>query len=207
MTFESLMVFTGIVFLIAVIPGPNALLVLFTALAKNRYMAFANVAGVALGFIAHAFISALGLSLLIAQSSMAFIMLKWVGVIYLLWLGWSNLKAGLHLKSLTVPENKQVNSLTGNFVKGLLTNLLNPKIVLFYLSIFPQFVSQDAVLTDSLLLGVIQAAVVSMWFLVVILLAQNFKKFLTSAKSARWLNFLSGSMFVAFSAKLATAKL
>lgn len=207
MTFESLMAFAGIVFLIAVIPGPNALLVLFTALANNKLMAIANVAGVALGFIGHAFISALGLSILIAQSSIAFAMLKWIGVVYLLWLGWSNLKAGLQLKSLAVPEKKAVNSLAGNFIKGLLTNLLNPKIVLFYLSIFPQFVSQESVLTDSLVLGLTQAAVVSTWFLVVILLAQHFKKFLTNAKNARWLNFLSGSMFVAFSAKLATAKL
>ncbi|PAJ75431.1 homoserine lactone transporter [Pseudoalteromonas sp. NBT06-2] len=207
MTFESLMAFAGIVFLIAVIPGPNALLVMFTALAKNRLMAFANVAGVALGFIVHACISALGLSLLIAQSSMAFMALKWIGVIYLLWLGWSNLKAGLNLKLLNMPENKPINSLTNNFVKGLLTNLLNPKIVLFYLSIFPQFVSQKAVFTESLLLGFTQAIVVSSWFLVVILLARNFKEFLTNAKRTRWLNFISGGVFIAFSAKLATAKL
>ena len=207
MTFESLLAFASIVFLIAVIPGPNALLVLYTALAKNRLMAFANVAGVAFGFIVHAFISALGLSLLIAQSTIAFIALKWVGVIYLFWLGWTNLKAGLSPKSLHVPKNNQVNSLTNNFVKGLLTNLLNPKIVLFYLSIFPQFVSQDAVLIESLLLGVTQAVVVSTWFLVVILLARSFKQFLTNAKSARVLNFLSGGLFVAFSAKLATAEL
>jgi threonine/homoserine/homoserine lactone efflux protein len=170
-------------------------------------MAFANVAGVALGFILHAFISALGLSLLIAQSSAAFMVLKWIGVVYLLWLGWSNLKAGLQLKSLREPPKQPVTSLASNFVKGLLTNLLNPKIVLFYLSIFPQFVSPNAVLTDSLLLGLTQAIVVSVWFFVVILGAQKFKTFLTNAKSARWLNFLSGSIFVAFSAKLATAKL
>jgi threonine/homoserine/homoserine lactone efflux protein len=207
MTFDSLMAFAAIVFLIAVIPGPNALLVLFTALAKNRGMAFANVVGVALSFIIHAFISALGLSLLIAQSNMAFIVLKWIGVIYLLWLGWNNLQAGFQLKSLTTPETNQLHSLTGNFIKGLLTNLLNSKIILFYLSIFPQFVSQDAVLSESLLLGATQAVVVSLWFFVVIILAQHFKKFLTAPKSSRWLNFLSGSMFLAFSAKLASAKL
>ena len=207
MTFQSLLAFASIVFLIAVIPGPNALLVLYTALAKNRLMAFANVAGVAFGFIVHAFISALGLSLLIAQSTIAFIALKWVGVIYLFWLGWTNLKAGLSPKSLHVPKNNQVNSLTNNFVKGLLTNLLNPKIVLFYLSIFPQFVSREAVLTESVLLGVTQAVVVSTWFFVVILLARSFKQFLTNTNSARGLNILSGSIFVAFGTKLATAEI
>eukprot|EP00487_Bulimina_marginata_P002631 TRINITY_DN16059_c0_g1_i1.p1 TRINITY_DN16059_c0_g1~~TRINITY_DN16059_c0_g1_i1.p1 ORF type:complete len:108 (+),score=4.02 TRINITY_DN16059_c0_g1_i1:221-544(+) len=103
-------------------------------------------------------------------------------------------------------KNSQVNGLTSNFIKGLLTNILNPKIVLFYLSVFPQFVSHEAVLTESILLGVTQAVVVSMWFLVVILLARSFKQFLTNAKSARVLNILSGSIFVAFGAKLATAE-
>lgn len=207
MTFESLAVFASIVFLIAVIPGPNALLVLFTALANNRIMALANVAGVALGFIVHAFTSAFGLSLLIAQSEIAFTVLKWIGILYLLWLGLNHIKSGVDLKSLNLPKSNQVNSLTRNFTKGLLTNLLNPKIVLFYLSIFPQFVSQEAVLTESLLLGMTQAIVVSLWFLVVIVLAESFKNFFINTKNARWLNFLSGGIFMAFSVKLATTEL
>lgn len=207
MTFESLLAFASIVFFIAVIPGPNALLVLFTALAKNRIMAFANVAGVALGFIVHAFVSALGLSLLVTQSTMAFMALKWIGVVYLLWLGWNNIKAGLSLKLISEPKNIPVDSLTSNFLKGLITNLLNPKIVLFYLSIFPQFVSQHAVMTESLLLGFTHAIVVSTWFLVVILLARSFKQFLTNERNARRLNFLSGGIFIGFSARLATSEL
>lgn len=207
MTFESLFIFASIVFLIAIIPGPNALLVLFTSLAKGRIMALANVAGVALGFLIHASISALGLSLLITQSETAFIALQWLGILYLLWLGLNHLKAGINLKPLNMPKTNQVSSLFRNFIKGLLTNLLNPKIVLFYLSIFPQFVSQDAVLTESLMLGMIQAIVVSLWFLVVILLAENFKTFFVNVKNARRLNFLSGGIFIAFSAKLATTEL
>ncbi|MCL1127247.1 LysE family translocator [Shewanella surugensis] len=140
---ESWAAFTSIVLFIAVIPGPNALLVLFTALAKNRLMALANVAGVAFGFIVHAFISALGLSLLIAQSSMAFMMLKWIGVAYLLWLGWMNLTAGFHMKSLTTPQSHQSISVMSHFIKGLLTNLLNPKIILFYLFIYFSTICQS----------------------------------------------------------------
>ncbi|AGH81039.1 lysine exporter protein LysE/YggA [Psychromonas sp. CNPT3] len=207
MTFESLIGFAGIVFVIAIIPGPNALLVLYTALTKNRTMALANVGGVALGFIFHALISAFGLSILIAQSSVAFMMLKWIGVVYLVWLGLSNIKAGLSLKTLKIPESGNINNIMSHFIKGLLTNILNPKIILFYLSIFPQFVSKDAVFRESILLGGVQALVVSAWFLVVILLARHFKVFLTNSNNARWLNFLSGGIFIAFSARLATAKL
>ena len=206
MTLESLMAFSAIVFVLAVIPGPNALLVLFTALSNNRLMAFANVAGVALGFVVHAFISALGLSLIVSHSAVAFMVLKWVGVVYLLWLGWSHLQAGLSSKPHNFSRRNQIQGLMRNFMKGLLTNLLNPKIVLFYLSIFPQFVNQDEVFVQSLVLGVAHAFVVSAWFSVVILLAQSFRQFLTTDRNARWLNVLSGSIFIAFGAKLATAK-
>jgi threonine/homoserine/homoserine lactone efflux protein len=94
-----------------------------------------------------------------------------------------------------------------NFIKGLLTNLLNPKIVLFYLSIFPQFVSKEAVLSESIILGSIQAIVVSLWFTVIILLAESFKKFFVNVRNARRLNFLSGGIFMLFSVKLATTEL
>jgi threonine/homoserine/homoserine lactone efflux protein len=164
MPFESLTAFSVIVFVLAVIPGPNALLVLFTALANNRLMAFANVAGVALGFIVHAFISALGLSLIISHSVFAFTVLKWLGVAYLLWLGWNHLQAGLAYQSHNLSRKNEIRGLTSHFLKGLLTNLLNPKIVLFYLSIFPQFVTKGDVFAQSLLLGVTHAFVVAAWF-------------------------------------------
>lgn len=207
MTFESVIIFAGIVFLMAIIPGPNALLVLFTSLAKNRAMAFANVAGVAVGFMIHAFISALGLSLLITQSEAAFTALQWLGAVYLLWLGGNHIKAGIGVKPLVLANAHPMNGIGRNFLKGLLTNLLNPKIVLFYLSIFPQFVNQNAVMTESLILGLVQAVVVSLWFFTIILLAENVKAFFTNSENARRLNFLSGGIFIAFSAKLASAEL
>ncbi|ACA86736.1 LysE family translocator [Shewanella woodyi] len=215
MNIDTIILFAGIVFLIAIIPGPNALLVLFTALTKSRMQAFSNIAGVSIGFVVHAFISAQGLSLLLSQSTFAFTLFKWLGVGYLLWLGITNIRAGLKTKMLTLPTMKTEaagksqarEGLMGNFIKGFLTNMLNPKIVLFYLSIFPQFVSPQTVLADSMLLGVTQAIVVSAWFLVVILLAEQFKVFLTNAKTAKWMNYAAGSLFLGFGAKLATAKL
>jgi RhtB (resistance to homoserine/threonine) family protein len=228
MNIDTIILFAGIVFLIAIIPGPNALLVLFTALTKSRLQAFSNIAGVSCGFIVHAFISAQGLSLLLTQSVFAFTLLKWLGVAYLVWLGITNIRAGLKTKMISMPtmhndnqtgqdteqpktdraENPQRGeSVVSNFIKGFLTNMLNPKIVLFYLSIFPQFVSPQTVFADSMLLGMTQAIVVSSWFLVVILLAEQFKAVLTNAKIARWMNYAVGSLFLAFGVKLATAKL
>ncbi|PHR73939.1 MAG: homoserine lactone transporter [Arcobacter sp.] len=206
MSFESLLTFALIVFFIAIIPGPNALLVLFTALSNNKSRAFANVAGVSCGFLIHAFISALGLSLLLSQSLIAFTLLKILGVFYLLYLGFTHFKAAYQLKKIEAPKSEAQKGLMNNFAKGLLTNLLNPKIILFYLSIFPQFVSSSNILEDSLLLGAIQAIVVSFWFLIIILLSQYLKDFLSKAKNASFLNYFAGSVFVLFSYKLANSK-
>ena len=236
MSIDTIILFAGIVFLIAIIPGPNALLVLFTALTKSRLLAFSNIAGVSLGFIVHAFISAQGISLLLSQSVWAFMLLKWLGVAYLIWLGISNIRAGINLSTLKLaaePITEQVatpqadlagekvaksvaastrlskdsRALANDFMKGFLTNMLNPKIVMFYLSIFPQFISQQSVLADSMILGLTQAIVVSSWFLVVIMMAEKFKSLLTNVRNARWMNYVSGSIFLGFGAKLAVTKL
>lgn len=209
MTINTLIAFAGIVFMLAVIPGPNALLILYTSLAQGKRLAFVNILGVGVGFLIHAFISAQGLSLLLSQSALAFSIFKWLGVGYLLWLGVSNIKNGLKQSQLNLEANKSSmsSSLSSSFVKGLLTNLLNPKIVLFYLSIFPQFISPEHILEQSMILGLVQALVVASWFLMVILFATKLKVLLTRPKTAKWLNYVSGGLFVSFGLSLATTRL
>ena len=209
MTINTIMAFAGIVFLLAIIPGPNALLILYTSIAQGKRLAFVNILGVCFGFLVHAFVSAQGLSLLLSQSSMAFNIFKWLGVAYLLWLGVSNIKNGLKLSQLKLePNQRPMNpSLISSFTKGLLTNLLNPKIVMFYLSIFPQFISQQHILEQSMILGLVQALVVASWFLVVIIFATKLKALLTTPKIAKWLNYVSGGLFVSFGASLASTRL
>ncbi|MEZ8943770.1 LysE family translocator [Vibrio sp. 10N.222.54.B12] len=208
MSWDSIWLFIVIVFFIAIIPGPNALLVLSTALTQRKLFAFVNVLGVSCGFFFHAFISANGISLLLSNTPMAFEGLKWAGVLYLVWLGYNHFRAALRaqegvLSVVSASESK----LYKQFFKGLLTNLLNPKIVLFYLSIFPQFVSTDAIVTDSLILGAIQASVVSMWFLVVILMADTFKRLLVQKRTSQMMNIVCGILFVGFSIQLALFQL
>lgn len=208
MSWDSIWLFIVIVFFIAIIPGPNALLVLSTALTQRKLFAFVNVLGVSCGFFFHAFISANGISLLLSKTPMAFEGLKWAGVLYLLWLGYNHFRAALRAQEGVLSVVSTLGSkLYSQFFKGLLTNLLNPKIVLFYLSIFPQFVSTDAIVTDSLILGAIQASVVSMWFLVVILMADTFKRLLVQKRTSQMMNIVCGTLFVGFSIQLALFQL
>ena len=208
MSLDSIWLFIVIVFFIAIIPGPNALLVLSTALTQRKLFAFVNVLGVSCGFFFHAFISANGISLLLSNTPMAFEGLKWAGVLYLVWLGYNHFRAALRAQEGVLSVVSASGSkLYNQFFKGLLTNLLNPKIVLFYLSIFPQFVSKDAIVTDSLMLGGIQASVVSMWFLVVILMADTFKRLLVQKRTSQMMNIVCGVLFVGFSIQLALFQL
>ncbi|WP_122082444.1 LysE family translocator [Vibrio coralliirubri] len=208
MSWDSIWLFIVIVFFIAIIPGPNALLVLSTALTQRKLFAFVNVLGVSCGFFFHAFISANGISLLLSNTPMAFEGLKWAGVLYLVWLGYNHFRAALRAQEGVLSVVSASGSkLYSQFFKGLLTNLLNPKIVLFYLSIFPQFVSTDAIVIDSLMLGAIQASVVSMWFLVVILMADTFKRLLVQKRTSQMMNIVCGVLFVGFSIQLALFQL
>ncbi|AMF99264.1 MULTISPECIES: LysE family translocator [Vibrio] len=208
MNLDTLLAFGGIVFFLAIIPGPNALLILFTALTQSRRFAIANILGVALGFMIHAFVSAKGLSLLLSQSALAFNILKWMGVAYLVWLGINNLKSGLKLadQKLKLDRKVEEQTLKQAFVKGLLTNLLNPKIVLFYLSIFPQFVQPEHILEQSMILGALQAGIVASWYLFVIFFATKLKVLLTSSKTSKWLNYVSGALFISFGVGLANTR-
>ncbi|MHA2742319.1 LysE family translocator [Vibrio harveyi] len=208
MNLDTLLAFGGIVFFLAIIPGPNALLILFTALTQSRRFAIANILGVALGFMIHAFVSAKGLSLLLSQSALAFNILKWIGVAYLVWLGINNLKSGLKLadQKLKLDRKVEEQTLKQAFVKGLLTNLLNPKIVLFYLSIFPQFVQPEHILEQSMILGALQAGIVASWYLFVIFFATKLKVLLTSSKTSKWLNYVSGALFISFGVGLANTR-
>lgn len=209
MTIDTLLAFGSIVFFLAVIPGPNALLILFTALTQGRSQALANIVGVAVGFLVHAFISAKGLSLLLAQSTMAFSIFKWVGVLYLIWLGITNLRSGFRLSKTQFQPTPDVRQrkLGESFRKGLLTNLLNPKIVLFYLSIFPHFVPPEHLLQQSLVLGALQAVIVASWFIFLIIFATRVKSFLTTPKTSKWLNYISGVLFISFGLGLANSRL
>ncbi|CAK2445834.1 Threonine/homoserine/homoserine lactone efflux protein [Vibrio crassostreae] len=208
MSLDSIWLFIVIVFFIAIIPGPNALLVLSTALTQRKLFAFVNVLGVSCGFFFHAFISANGISLLLSSTPMAFEGLKWAGVLYLVWLGYNHFRAALRAQEGVLSVvGASGSKLYNQFFKGLLTNLLNPKIVLFYLSIFPQFVSKDTIVSDSLMLGGIQAIVVSMWFLVVILMADTFKRLLVQKRTSQMMNIVCGVLFVGFSIQLALFQL
>jgi len=140
-------------------PGPNMLLLVSRTLAQGRAAGFVSLAGTSTGFALHAVAAALGLSALLAAVPLAFELVKWAGAVYLLWL------AIVTWRASDVPEaaaNAPRVERAAMYRQGLLTAVLNPKVAVFQLALFPQFVdpARGSVLAQSLVLALTQLIIV-----------------------------------------------
>jgi threonine/homoserine/homoserine lactone efflux protein len=125
--------------LLAVTPGPDMALFLSRTLAGGRPHGYAALAGAMSGLVVHTFAAALGLSALLAASARAYDAVKIAGALYLLYLAWGALRHGAALR-LEAAGGGASGGLAGSFLKGLLINLTNPKIILFFVTFLPQFI-------------------------------------------------------------------
>lgn len=157
--------------LLAVSPGPGMLYVLARSLRGGRRVGLASSFGTATGGMAHVIAAGLGLSAVLARSASAFLIVKYAGALYLIWLGMRALLA----KSATPPETAPTvdTPRAGSpFWQGVATEVLNPKTALFFLAFIPQFVSHDAPLMPQfLLLGAISVALNTSADVLVVMLA------------------------------------
>ena len=137
--------FLGAALLVIATPGPDSLNTLALGLARGRREGVAYALGVGTGCMTHTLWAVLGISALVAASAPAFNVIKWLGVLYLLWLGVQALR---DKGSMGVPGAGQAAmpaaSLRARFMQGWLTNALNPKVMLFFLAFLPQFVDTSA---------------------------------------------------------------
>lgn len=139
LTLPQLAGFLVAALLVTLAPGPDNLMVLSLGMARGRRAGMAFGAGCAIGCLNHTLLAALGVSALIAASEAAFTALRWIGGGYLIWLGWQALRSrGASLGAVGAPEPPRKL-----FLKGLLVNAINPKVVLFFLAFLPQFVDHQ----------------------------------------------------------------
>ncbi|HEX2216025.1 MAG TPA: LysE family translocator [Xanthobacteraceae bacterium] len=136
---EVLAAFTLASLVLILTPGPDMTLFLGETLRAGRARGFAAMLGASTGLLVHSLLAAFGLSALLATSTTAFTVLKIAGAVYLLWLGWQAVRHG---SALTLrPQASVRRPLPQVYATGLAVNLLNPKIVMFFLTFLPQFVS------------------------------------------------------------------
>ena len=155
----DLLLFAAAALLMALTPGPNMIYLVSRSICQGRKAGVISLFGVVSGFLVHMFAAAVGLTAVFMAVPLAYGLLKWAGAAYLMWMAWQAVRPGA--RSLFEPRQLAEDSPRRLFLMGFLTNLLNPKIAVFYLSVFPQFVSlgHGSVFLQSIILGVTQIAV------------------------------------------------
>ena len=198
-----LLPFAVAVVVIALTPGPDMTFFLSRALVQGRAAGLAAMAGASTGILVHTMLVALGLSTLIVAAPTAFLTLKVVGALYLAWLA---VQAIRHGSALTLPDRPAPGaSLAATWARGLGINLLNPKIILFFMTFLPQFVRPDDphAAAQLVILGFLFIAIALVITVPMILAADRVAGALrTRPRIARSIDFIFASVFMAFAAHL-----
>lgn len=201
---NDLLLFSAAALLMVLTPGPNMIYLISRSICQGRKAGVISLLGVIVGFLVHMFAAAIGLSALFLAVPLAYEVLKWAGAAYLLYLAWQAVKPGARspFEARELPED----SPSRLFFMGFLTNVLNPKIAVFYLSIFPQFVSPEhgSVFIQSIVLGLTQISVSFMVNLAITLSAASLASWFV--RNPRWLaiqRYLMGFVLAGLAVRLA----
>ncbi len=200
----TLLTFAAAALALAVTPGPDMLMVLTRSVAQGRLAGLVATLGISLGCYVHAAIAGLSLSGVLILAPYAFEAIRWIGAAYLLWLGWQALRGsgGLQLGDQAAPRI----ALLAVLRQGFLCNVLNPKVALFFLALFPQFMepNPDTALVQAIVLASVLNVAGSLVLVPVALLAGRFGNWLRRRPGfLKWQNRLLGLVFAGFALRLA----
>ena len=226
---DNLLLFVPMAAILVMLPGPDFALIAKISLMNGRPQGQAAAVGVALGICVHTSAAMLGISAIIAQSVLWFSILKYVGAAYLVWLGIQALRAGQRAGqpvSAAVVKTVQQPQASANvradaaspaqrlslrqwlhfFGQGFLTNALNPKAVLIFLTFLPQFMDPHAPLAPQFLtLGSIMSGLCLFWYVPLAYMLGRIRHIFETSRFQKWMQRCTGLVFIAFGLKLATA--
>lgn len=200
---QVLALFAGACIALNLTPGPDMLLIASRSVSQGRASGFMSLAGIQAGTYCHALAAALGLSQLFVTVPVAYDVVRFAGAAYLAYLAWKAFTS--EAAPLTATATGAL-SLGQIFRQGLVTNLLNPKMALFVLALFPQFVQPDkgSIVTQMLLLAtVLNVTGLAVNGAVIVLAARLRNRMVGNLKVARRLNQLLGTVFLGLACRLA----
>ena len=204
---QDLTLFLLACLLLNITPGQDTLFILGRSIAQGASAGIFSVAGIMSGILIHTTLAALGLSVILTTSVAAFNAIKYAGAAYLIWIGITQLRSRrqVDLSPAEVPR-----SVDGWVIyrQGLLTNLLNPKVALFFLSFLPQFVAPDTSyhVIPFLLLGSILFTTGTIWCLLLVCCAAWLRRlFYRKSNVSQWIGKLTGVLFITLGIRLALA--
>ncbi len=192
-------------------PGVDTLLTLTRTLQGGARDGVAAALGISSGCFVHTLAGALGLAAVLAASALAFSIVKWAGAIYLLWLAIGMVREALWPRAPATGGAARAlppASWGRIYAQGFLTNVLNPKVALFFLALLPQFIAADAASKPLafLLLGGLFIASGTLTLLLVVALAHTARRAGTNLRARRVLNGAGGALFALLAARLALAE-
>lgn len=218
---QAMLAFTGVALLLTITPGLDMALVLRSALTQGRAHAAVTGLGICTGSLLWGLAAAVGIAALIAASDLAYTALKVVGAAYLIWLGVSLIRPTLGRSPREpdpvtdmlelIPEDPDEQAalrasvkvrperLSRGFMRGFTTNMLNPKVGVFYLAMIPQFM---AVGVPAWLMGLslagIHVAMTLVFFALLISAAHAFRRLLAGPRAAAWIDRVTGTALLVF---------
>ena len=204
---QELLLFAIAALVLVLTPGPNMVYCVSRSLTQGPRAGLISLTGVVLGFVVHLLAAALGLTALLAAVPLAFDAIRYAGAAYLLWMAWQAVKPGgaAPFEARNLPHDSPRTL----FLMGFMTNLLNPKVAMFYLSCFPQFLHPERgqLLLQSLTLGGVQIATSAAVNALLILCAARVALFLN--RNAAWMRaqrYFMGSVLGLLALRLLTEK-
>jgi RhtB (resistance to homoserine/threonine) family protein len=206
---SQVMAFTVVAALLTISPGADTMLVVRNVLRGGRRDGIVTTFGICSGLFVHATLSAVGVSVLLMHSATAFHLVKIAGACYLVWLGLQSLTSAVRGPQ---PGPRGGATRTAGlwsqcFMEGFLTNVLNPKVAVFYLALLPQFIGPtDPVFTKSLLLAAIHYVQGIVWLVGLSVLLDRARRFILKPVVRRWLDGLCGMVLVGLGLRLAVER-
>lgn len=194
-----------------VTPGPDTAYIVGRSVAQGRLAGIVSALGIQLGLCVHVTLAALGLTALVAASQTAFTVVKIAGAIYLVWIGLGMLRTRAHADAAPSPDavrdHRPARTL---LLQAFLSNVLNPKVIVFFLSFFPQFVNADDASTRVaafLALGATMLVLNTAWQLPLAWVAASLTHRVRQTPRMRvWLERMAGVAFIAIGLKLALTR-
>ena len=185
-------------------PGPDFAVVVRESVAQGRRAGSWTALGVGCGIFVHVAYSLLGIGLIVSQSIVLFNLFKWLAAAYLVYLGWRALRARpMSLEAIDGTNAPVARSAWRAFVIGFVTNGLNPKATLFFLSLFTVVISPDTPLLVQAGYGVYLAGATALWFLLVAWLFSRGRVRAGFARMGHWFDRLTGAVLIGLGARLA----
>ncbi|WP_110877244.1 LysE family translocator [Franconibacter helveticus] len=179
---------------VALSPGASFTLAMNSALSQGRKGLWVTLTGTALGIYTHALLIGLGVSSLLATSPALFGLLKIAGTLYLLWLGAQLIRSGLSARALTFSKGEKVITLKAAW----LANVLNPKAMLFYLTVVSQFAGHHGEVSHYLLLASVHVAVMAVWLIALSLMLITSARKINTQALKRIINTGGGTLLILF---------